>query len=59
MIVFCRQNLAPYKVPMFVEFHAALLKTMVGTVLRRALIEQGKQSKKPASLPRDTATSHG
>jgi len=42
MIAFCRQNLAPYKVPRLVEFHAQLPKTMVGKVLRRALIEQGE-----------------
>jgi len=36
---FCRQKLAPYKVPMHVEFRAELPKTMVGKVLRRALRE--------------------
>ena len=42
---FCRERLAPYKVPSKVEFRAELPKTMVGKVLRRAL--------------RDTATSGG
>jgi long-chain acyl-CoA synthetase len=34
---FCRERLAPYKVPASVEFRAELPKTMVGKVLRRAL----------------------
>jgi long-chain acyl-CoA synthetase len=36
---FCREKLAPYKVPAAVEFRADLPKTMVGKVLRRALRE--------------------
>jgi long-chain acyl-CoA synthetase len=47
MIAFCRQNLAPYKVPRHVEFRAALPKTMVGKILCRVLIEQGEQIEKP------------
>jgi long-chain acyl-CoA synthetase len=34
---FCRERLAPYKVPAVVEFRAELPKSMVGKVLRRAL----------------------
>jgi long-chain acyl-CoA synthetase len=34
---FCRERLAPYKVPVTVEFRSELPKTMVGKVLRRAL----------------------
>ena len=34
---FCRERLAPYKVPATVEFRSELPKTMVGKVLRRAL----------------------
>jgi long-chain acyl-CoA synthetase len=34
---FCRERLAPFKVPSAVEFRAELPKTMVGKVLRRAL----------------------
>jgi len=34
---FCRERLAPYKVPSKVEFRADLPKTLVGKVLRRAL----------------------
>jgi long-chain acyl-CoA synthetase len=37
---FCRERLAPYKVPSQVEFRTDLPKTMVGKVLRRALKEQ-------------------
>ena len=36
---FCRERLAPYKVPATIEFRAELPKTMVGKVLRRALRE--------------------
>jgi long-chain acyl-CoA synthetase len=34
---FCREKLAPYKVPSSIEFRTELPKTMVGKVLRRAL----------------------
>ena len=34
---FCKERLAPYKVPAKIEFRADLPKTMVGKVLRRAL----------------------
>jgi long-chain acyl-CoA synthetase len=37
---FCRERLAPYKVPARVEFRTELPKTMVGKVLRRALRDQ-------------------
>jgi long-chain acyl-CoA synthetase len=40
IIEFCRENLAPYKVPSFVEFRDSLPKTMVGKVLRRELVEE-------------------
>jgi long-chain acyl-CoA synthetase len=36
---FCREKLAPYKVPSSIEFRSELPKTMVGKVLRRALRE--------------------
>ena len=38
---FCRETLAPYKVPSRIEFRSELPKTMVGKVLRRALKEGG------------------
>ena len=34
---FCRESLAPYKVPGTIAFRAELPKTAVGKVLRRAL----------------------
>ncbi len=37
---FCRDSLAPYKVPRVIEFRDELPKTTVGKVLRRALVEQ-------------------
>jgi long-chain acyl-CoA synthetase len=36
---YCREKLAPYKVPSKIEFRTDLPKTMVGKVLRRALKE--------------------
>jgi long-chain acyl-CoA synthetase len=38
---YCREKLAPYKVPSTVEFRADLPKTMVGKVLRRLLRDGG------------------
>jgi long-chain acyl-CoA synthetase len=38
--MFCRERLAPYKIPAHVEFRRDLPKTMVGKVLRRALKEE-------------------
>jgi len=43
IIEFCRENLAPYKVPKFVEFRTELPKTMVGKILRRVLVEEDKK----------------
>jgi len=37
---FCKERLAPYKVPALVEFRAELPKTQVGKVLRRMLVEE-------------------
>lgn len=39
---FCKQHLAPYKVPREFEFRAELPKTIVGKVLRRVLLEEEK-----------------
>ena len=39
---FCRERLAPYKVPAAVEFRKDLPKTLVGKVLRRVLVEETK-----------------
>jgi long-chain acyl-CoA synthetase len=43
IIAFCKENMAPYKVPSFVEFRDELPKTLVGKILRRALVEEGTQ----------------
>jgi len=42
----CRQKLAAYKVPRFIDFVTDLPKTMVGKVLRRVLQEQEKAKSK-------------
>ena len=44
---FCRDKLAPYKVPAKVEFRTELPKTMVGKVLRRALRDEAQQPPGP------------
>jgi long-chain acyl-CoA synthetase len=43
IIDFCKENLAPYKVPRFVEFRDDLPKSMVGKILRRVLLEEEKK----------------
>ena len=40
---FCRENLAPYKVPRLVEFRDELPKSQVGKILRRVLVEEEKR----------------
>ncbi len=40
IIEFCRQRLAVYKVPKFVEFRDALPKSTVGKILRRELLSE-------------------
>lgn len=40
---YCRKHLAAYKVPRLYEFRDELPKTMVGKVLRRALLEEEKE----------------
>ncbi|TAH52831.1 MAG: long-chain fatty acid--CoA ligase [Chloroflexota bacterium] len=42
LIAFCKQNLAPYKVPRSLEFRDALPKTMIGKILRRELVAEEK-----------------
>jgi len=43
IIEYCRENLARYKVPRLVEFRDELPKTMVGKILRRALVEEERK----------------
>jgi long-chain acyl-CoA synthetase len=40
---YCREKLAPYKVPAKIEFRPDLPKTMVGKVLRRALVAEERR----------------
>lgn len=42
LIAFCKQNLAPYKVPRSLEFRESLPKTMIGKILRRELVAEEK-----------------
>jgi long-chain acyl-CoA synthetase len=42
---YCRERLAPYKVPAHVEFRSELPKTMVGKVLRRALVAEMRRGR--------------
>ena len=44
LIAFCRQRLAPHKVPKAVEFRDTLPKTLIGKILRRALVEEDRRS---------------
>jgi long-chain acyl-CoA synthetase len=46
IIAWCRDGLAPYKVPKQVEFRAELPKTMVGKILRRQLMEDEERNQK-------------
>jgi long-chain acyl-CoA synthetase len=49
LIAFCRESLAAFKVPKFVEFRDSLPKTLIGKILRRRLAEEEKERAK--SLP--------
>jgi long-chain acyl-CoA synthetase len=44
---FCKERLAPFKVPTMVEFRKELPKTTVGKILRRELIRQDKEGAAP------------
>jgi long-chain acyl-CoA synthetase len=41
---FCRQGLAPYKVPKQIAFRDELPKTTVGKILRRELVKEDSES---------------
>jgi long-chain acyl-CoA synthetase len=43
---FCKERLAPYKVPTHYEFRTELPKTTVGKILRRELVRQHKEAVK-------------
>ncbi len=44
---YCRENLAPYKTPVHVEFRESLPKTMAGKVLRRVLVAEHRDASGP------------
>jgi long-chain acyl-CoA synthetase len=46
---FCRERLAPYKLPRMIEFRGELPKTTVGKILRRVLVQEHKDRQKTAS----------
>jgi len=45
LIAFCREQLAPFKVPKAVELRDTLPKTLIGKVLRRQLAEEDKRKR--------------
>jgi long-chain acyl-CoA synthetase len=50
LIAFCREQLAPYKVPKTIEFRESLPKTQpVGKILRRQLAEEDKKKRASAA----------
>jgi long-chain acyl-CoA synthetase len=57
IIAYCRENLAPYKVPRLIEFRAELPKTMIGKVLRRALVEEERKKQLAEEYESRTVTS--
>lgn len=46
---YCKEKLAPYKVPAKIEIRKELPKTMVGKVLRRVLVAEAKEAQKAAA----------
>jgi long-chain acyl-CoA synthetase len=50
IIAFCRERLAPFKVPKEVEFRDSLPKTLIGKTLRRQLAQEDKAKRKTAVL---------
>jgi len=52
IVAFCREQLAPYKVPRQVEFRQELPKTQVGKVLRRVLVEEHKKAQAEQATPK-------
>lgn len=47
ILEFCRERLARYKIPKYVEFREDLPKTMVGKILRRELMEEEQKHLSP------------
>lgn len=53
LIAFCKQHLAPYKVPRSIEFRESLPKTMIGKILRRELVEEEKAKRQAAEQTKE------
>jgi long-chain acyl-CoA synthetase len=49
LMAFCRERLAPYKVPRQIEFRQELPKTQVGKVLRRVLVDEHVKAQSKSS----------
>ncbi len=45
LVEYCKENLAPYKVPKEMEFRDELPKSAVGKLLRRVLAEKEREKK--------------
>jgi long-chain acyl-CoA synthetase len=45
LLAYCRQHLAPFKVPATIEFREALPKSLIGKVLRRVLVEEERSAR--------------
>ncbi|MCL6638973.1 MAG: long-chain fatty acid--CoA ligase [Firmicutes bacterium] len=45
IIQYCRERLAAFKVPQFIEFREQLPKTIVGKILRRVLVEEERRKR--------------
>ncbi|MGQ9558292.1 MAG: AMP-binding enzyme [Desulfurispora sp.] len=43
IVAYCKEKLAPYKVPKQVEFRSELPKSAVGKLLRRKLVEEERR----------------
>ncbi|MGB8646191.1 MAG: long-chain fatty acid--CoA ligase [Anaerolineae bacterium] len=56
IVEFCQKNLAPYKVPKFVEFRDVIPKTAAGKPLRRQLRAESLQAKPAAQATPAPAT---
>ncbi len=49
LIAFCREQLAPFKVPKAIEFRDTLPKTLIGKVLRRQLADEDRKKRSTAA----------
>jgi long-chain acyl-CoA synthetase len=60
ILLFCKENLAVFKVPKTVEFRETLPKTLVGKILRRELAseEAKKQGGRETSIPEGEEYAH-